>query len=698
MKEGGIFRRHFYILGLVLKNRRIYLPVLLAYILLAYVSPLVLLVFPRYIIDDLANRAPIDAVLRKTALMAFLYLAAYLCSHALGAVKANLETGLKARLNVALCEKCMRLEYADLEDGEVVNSINSARMAVSGGLTNTQALGLSGEQGIGGYFTQLADIVSNILKGVTYLYILGRLQAWMIAVILLGLALVCVCSRARKRADMELRNYTAPFLRKDQYCKRVLRSFEAGKDIRLYNLEEWLINKFSECNDRYIQAKNEYRNKFVLASIVSILCNVAVVFCAYASLIFLLADGLVTVGEFTMIAGAVVSLFGCATALITAFMNLDILGIYMSDFRKIMLRKEDMSREECMSRGEGVSREEEMSCGEGVVRKEAMSCGEDVACEECVAREEDMSCGEGVACEERMSCGEGVARGERMSRKVEAGILKRGHGIRGCGGQQEGSRHLEKGNHEIVFDKVSFTYKNAGQEALKEISVTIKSGDTISVVGANGAGKSTFVKLLTGLYRPTRGKIYIDGHPMQEYRREDIVDNMGVLFQDFKVYAMTAQENVAMSEGCQRELFERSIEASGIRERIEKLPERERTPLLGFFKGKEEAFSGGEEQKLALARALYKDTKILILDEPAAALDALAESGLYERMLGQIQDRTVLFVSHRMACARFCRRILVFDQGSIVESGAHDELIGRGGLYAKMWNAQVRYYHQEAKG
>lgn len=650
MKEGGIFRRHFYILGLVLKNRRIYLPVLLAYILLAYVSPLVLLVFPRYIIDDLANRAPMDAVLRKTALMAFLYLAAYLCSHALGAVKANLETGLKARLNVALCEKCMRLEYADLEDGEVVNSINSARMAVSGGLTYTQALGLSGEQGIGGYFTQLADIVSNILKGVTYLYILGRLQAWMIAVILLGLALVCVCSRARKRADMELRNYTAPFLRKDQYCKRVLRSFEAGKDIRLYNLEEWLINKFSECNDRYIQAKNEYRNKFVLASIVSILCNVAVVFCAYASLIFLLADGLVTVGEFTMIAGAVVSLFGCATALITAFMNLDILGIYMSDFRKIMLRKEDMSREE------------------------------------------------GVACEERMSHGEGVARGERMSRKVEAGILKRGHGIRGCGGQQEGSRHLEKGNHEIVFDKVSFTYKNAGQEALKEISVTIKSGDTISVVGANGAGKSTFVKLLTGLYRPTRGTIYIDGHPMQEYRREDIVDNMGVLFQDFKVYAMTAQENVAMSEGCQRELFERSIEASGIRERIEKLPERERTPLLGFFKGKEEAFSGGEEQKLALARALYKDTKILILDEPAAALDALAESGLYERMLGQIQDRTVLFVSHRMACARFCRRILVFDQGSIVESGAHDELIGRGGLYAKMWNAQVRYYHQEAKG
>lgn len=646
MKEGGIFRRHFYILGLVLKNRRIYLPVLLAYILLAYVSPLVLLVFPRYIIDDLANRAPMDAILRKTALMAFLYLAAYLCSHALGAVKANLETGLKARLNVALCEKCMRLEYADLEDGEVVNSINSARMAVSGGLTYTQALGLSGEQGIGGYFTQLADIVSNILKGVTYLYILGRLQAWMIAVILLGLALVCVCSRARKRADMELRNYTAPFLRKDQYCKRVLRSFEAGKDIRLYNLEEWLINKFSECNDRYIQAKNEYRNKFVLASIVSILCNVAVVFCAYASLIFLLADGLVTVGEFTMIAGAVVSLFGCATALITAFMNLDILGIYMSDFRKIMLRKEDMSREE------------------------------------------------GVACEERMSCGEGVARGERMSRKVEAGILK--GGIES--GAVEGSRHLEKGNHEIVFDKVSFTYKNAGHEALKEISVTIKSGDTISVVGANGAGKSTFVKLLTGLYRPTRGTIYIDGHPMQEYRREDIVDNMGVLFQDFKVYAMTAQENVAMSEGCQRELFERSIEASGIRERIEKLPERERTPLLGFFKGKEEAFSGGEEQKLALARALYKDTKILILDEPAAALDALAESGLYERMLGQIQDRTVLFVSHRMACARFCRRILVFDQGSIVESGAHDELIGRGGLYAKMWNAQVRYYHQEAKG
>ncbi len=602
MGKDGILGKHIYMLKIALKNEWGYLPVLCAYILLTYVSPLVLIVFPKYIIDGLAGHVPIDAILKKIAFMALLYLAVNLCSQVLAVAKADLEMKLKVKLNIALSEKCMKLEYSDLEDGEVINTINSARIAVSGGLTYTQALGLSGEQGIAGYFTQLADIVSNILKGVTYLYILSRLQVWIIGVIVFGLVLVSVCSYTKKRADVDLRNYTAPFLRKNQYCNRVLRSFEAGKDIRLYHLEGYLLNKFSECNKRYIDAKNEYRRKFVLADIVSIVCNVAVVFSIYVSLVYLLAGGMVSVGEFTVISGAAISLFTCAAALITAFMNLDILSTYISDFHKIMLRGE------------------------------SMPCGE------------------------------------------------------------EGSRHLKKGNHQIVFENVSFTYSNATKAALKDINVTINSGDTISVVGANGAGKSTFVKLLTGLYRPTKGTIYIDGHPMQEYCREDLVDNMSVLFQDFKVYAMTAEENVTMSTDSHRELFEKSIDASGIKVRIEKLSQREKTPLFGFFEGREEALSGGEEQKLALARTLYKGSEILILDEPTAALDALAESEIYEHMLDQIQGKTVLFVSHRMACARFCRRVLVFDQGTIVESGAHDELIGRNGLYAKMWDAQVRYY------
>lgn len=593
------FGKHLKVFWFVIKYEWQYLLIFALYILLTYISPFVLLVFPKDIIDGLAVHEPMGTIFNRIILMAFSYLLINLSIKALSVAKADMEMKLKVRLNVAMSEKCMKLKITDLEDGDVINTINSARMAINGGLTYTQAMGLSGEQGIAGYFTHLADIVSNILKGLTYLYILSRLPLWIIGVILIGLLFTGGCQLMKKHANLDLRKFTAPFLRKNQYCNRTLRSFEAGKDIRLYHLEEFLLDKFSECNNNYVNAKNKYRGKFVLSEVASVFCNVTVAFCIYFSLIRLLSAGEISVGEFTMTAGAAISLFTCVSTLITEFMELDIFGIYLADFQKLMSRQEEV---------------------------------------------------------------------------------------------WSGGRPLKKGPHKIVFENVSFSYDNATEEALSNINLTIEGGDTISVVGANGAGKSTFVKLLTGLICPGKGTITIDGYPMGEYCRKDLVEHMSVLFQDFKTYAMSVEENVTMSTDCHRELFEKSISESGIKERIELLAEREKTPLSGYFGGNDVVLSGGEEQKLALARAYYKDSELLILDEPTAALDALSECDIYESMLEHIKGKTVLFVSHRMACTRFCSRILVFDKGKIAETGSHDELIGQNGLYASMWEAQARHY------
>lgn len=603
--RGKVLKNHIYMFKVVARNEWSYLLVLFFYILLSYVAPLVMIIFPKYILDDLTTHQPMEVISNRIALMVLSYLVIHLTIQGLSVIKNNLELKLKVDLNIKLSEKCLRLEYSDLESNEVINTINNAKVAVSGGLTYAQSIGLSGGQGVTGYFTQLADMIANVLKISTYIYILSELQLWLIGIIILGLVLNCKCSLIKKRANVDLRNYTVPFLRKNQYCNRVLRSFEAGKDIRVYHLQDYLLTKFSECNTRYVNAKNEYKAKFVLADIVSVLCSVGVTFFVYLSLIFLLLNGKVSVGQFTMISSATISLFGCGVALIAEGMNLDILSIYMMDFKKIMSREEKI---------------------------------------------------------------------------------------------WTGKRHLVGNEHKIVFKNVSFTYNNSDEEVLHDINIMINSGDTISIVGSNGAGKSTFIKLLTGLYQPTKGTIYIDGFPMQEYCRKEIVNSMSVLFQDFGTYAMTVKENVSMATECEQSLFEKCIEESGIKSRIDKMPQRGDTSVLGLFGEGDENLSGGEEQKLALARAFYKNSDMLILDEPTAALDALAECEIYQHMFSYVKDKTVLFVSHRMACTRFCKRVIVFDKGKIVEDGCHDTLVKQDGLYAMMWNAQAKYYEKEGNG
>lgn len=245
-----IFGDHLYLFGIIFNTEKRYLVAVLFYIILNYASPFVLIIPPKYILDGLIEGKSAMEILPMIIAMVGVYFVINILIKGIIVVKSNLELRLKVHLNVALSDKCMTIDYSEFESNETINIVNSARIAINGGLTYAQSIGLSGSQGIGGYFTQLCDLVTNMLKIITTLYILQKLKLWVIFIIIIGVIINVICGYVKKRTNVVLRNYAAPFLRKNQYCNRVLRSVEAGKDIRLYDLENYLLDKFSECNDK----------------------------------------------------------------------------------------------------------------------------------------------------------------------------------------------------------------------------------------------------------------------------------------------------------------------------------------------------------------------------------------------------------------------------------------------------------------
>ena len=244
---------------------------------------------------------------------------------------------------------------------------------------------------------------------------------------------------------------------------------------------------------------------------------------------------------------------------------------------------------------------------------------------------------------------------------------------------------------EIEFRDVSFKYLNTETYALRHVNQKITLGSKTAVVGKNGAGKTTFIKLLCRLYEPTEGQILLNGVDIRYYDYKDYAKLFGVVFQDFNLFSATIGENVASSDEYDEKLVIECLDKAGFGERLAKMPDGIRTNIYQYEENGVE-ISGGEAQKLAIARALYKNAPFVILDEPTSALDPVAEYEIYQHFDQMVEDKTSIYISHRMSSCRFCDNILVFDEGQIIESGSHEELMKEGGLYSQLWNAQAQYY------
>lgn len=249
-------------------------------------------------------------------------------------------------------------------------------------------------------------------------------------------------------------------------------------------------------------------------------------------------------------------------------------------------------------------------------------------------------------------------------------------------------------NVEITFDHVSFAYPGMDNEVIKDLSLTIKPGEKIAIVGENGSGKSTFVSLLTGLYSPTKGRILVNGEDISK-KLGFMRDKLSCTMQDFLQHQETLGENVRIGDLRHEHTEEEiriALKKADMTEFVDGMAEKEETYLGNLHKGSTD-LSGGQWQKLAMARNLLKDTaKIMLMDEPTAALDPLAESRLYREFSNLTQDKTVILISHRLGATRLADRVLVFDDGKVVEDGTHEELLKKKKLYAKMYQAQAQWY------
>lgn len=248
----------------------------------------------------------------------------------------------------------------------------------------------------------------------------------------------------------------------------------------------------------------------------------------------------------------------------------------------------------------------------------------------------------------------------------------------------------------IKLENVSFRYTPESEEILHDISLQVKPGEKIAIVGYNGAGKTTLIKLLMRLYDPTEGRITYHGQDIKDYDLDDYHRSIGVVFQDFKIYGATVMENVVMDEvesvEQEREAVTEALVHSGFGERLETLENGLLTQLTAEFDDKGVNLSGGESQKVAIARAFYKQADILVMDEPSSALDPIAEYNLNKAMEDAAQNKTVFYISHRLSTTRDADRIVMLEKGRIIEEGTHEELLSKNGQYAAMWHAQAGKY------
>lgn len=250
----------------------------------------------------------------------------------------------------------------------------------------------------------------------------------------------------------------------------------------------------------------------------------------------------------------------------------------------------------------------------------------------------------------------------------------------------------EKGT--IEFKNVSFKYPSAENYALRNVNLKIENGEHLAVVGRNGSGKTTFIKLMCRLYDVTDGEILINGTDIKEYTRESITGLYSVVFQDFKIFSVSLKDNICANSDFDSDRFYACLENANIKDRAERLADKENTYLYKDLDETGVEISGGEAQKLALARALYKDAPVVILDEPTAALDPIAENELYLKYNEMTSGKISFFISHRLSSTRFCDRILLVKDGKIAESGTHDELMALKGLYYRMYQVQSYYYKE----
>ena len=400
----------------------------------------------------------------------------------------------------------------------------------------------------------------------------------------------------------------APTWRKMNYMERCTQDFDYAKDIRIFSMRSWLLDKQKEVlkdyEGKYMRSRNFWLRHSVIYTFTS-LCSSAIMY--YVLITQVLHENL-SIGDFTLFLGLCGAFSSALSDFYVAIGNIQRCSMETDDFR---------------------------------------------TCLDYPTKENDEF--------------------------------------------YELDRVIGEGDIDFEFHNVSFRYEGANDYALKNLNLSFPTGQRLAVVGLNGAGKTTFIKLLLRLYDVTEGEILLNGININKIKRNEYYKLFSPVFQNVEVFAFPIAENISMQspQKTDKALAAKSVMKAGMEEKIKSLDKGIDTELLKVIYEDGVDLSGGEKQKLALARALYKDAPVIVLDEPTAALDALAEYQLYQNFDSVIGDKSAVYISHRLSSTRFCDAIAMFAEGEMVEYGTHEELLKKGGAYSEMFQVQAQYYEVE---
>ncbi len=560
------------------------------------VSLFVIPVTVKLIIDSLTSGDPLSKTLLLIAINAAVMLVAYLAA---GYVENNSPYKMKhalIRFKRELTETMTSMEYANLENPKVLDEHERIRNVMN---VKTQSIEGMMDSSIKCGTLALQILMAGIL--------ISGLHPLLIVILLFLLILSFIVVDKTKLKDKELVwDALGPYWRKHFNLGFLTNHFTSAKEIRVYNMKDWIYGKYLGINDdinkKYRISRNLWFKSQAILMPLSLLEEISL----YAFLIYELSRNNLTVAEFTLYIASVHIFITAVNSFIAEYTEIKKQSLEVRDFRSFI-------------------------------------------------------------------------DSYKIPEKEKAELPP-----------------MEK-HPDFEFQDVTFCYEGQEKNALEHVSLSIPYGQRLAIVGLNGAGKTTMIKLLSGFYKPTSGKITINGKDCETMEREDLFRYFSAVFQNVEEYPFTVEENVSMrrSEDTDEARVTECLERCGLMDKIEKLENARKTQVLKVLEEDGVDFSGGEKQKLALARALYKDAPVLILDEPTSALDPLAEERLYRNFNDWIGDKTGIFISHRLSSTRFCQKVALFEDSHLVEYGSHDELMKKKGKYYDLYETQAELYRKE---
>lgn len=594
-KKGTLLSNLKYIMGYAWSQDKVLFAQCGVYTILASIAPFIGIFLPKFLIDELLGQRRIEIILMT--LIGF-FLLSSVVNYSIAWLRCAYSprvTKIRTDYITMISDKIMKMDFKNTEDPEVLNKIKSVMNAV-----------MSNNTGVEGVYHTLLGLFGRLTAFVGYISIVLFLSPWILLFLIINVLISYALTMRVKKYEYSQKEKAADKDRRTFYVFDTMYDFAYGKDIRIYDLKNILIDKFKKFRGERIYISNDVQEKQLKVKIVDVILLVIRECVVYGYLIYNVLFTGMGIGDFTMYFSTINGFGDWMKGILDDLANIKAQNMYLDDMREFLEIKSE---------------------------------------------------------------------------------------------NKEKTRDIPiDSSYEIEFKNVSFKYPKTDKYIYKNLSLKIKKGQRLAIVGINGAGKTTFVKLLCRLYEPTSGEILINGVNIKDFSKEEYYKILSVVFQDIKTFAFTVAENVSLEnlEEVDREKVLHCIEKAGVGDKINSLQKGIDTSLLKILDGEGVELSGGENQKLALARALYKNGKIVILDEPTSALDAVAEYNIYKGFDELIGDKTAIYISHRLASTKFCDVIAFFENGEIVEYGTHEELLKKNGKYSDMFNIQAQYYKEES--